>query len=233
MVKSDQGTMLVKDLISEGVLPVSRTDTVGDALSLAVYGEAKHLPVVDEEGNLVGMIRLATLLDEPDVATTIGELPFDAPLSISEDAHIYEAIQLVVDQRSGQSTDLVPVISVDGKYAGSIGLSNILGPVSRLLAVPEPGSVLEIELSSRDFTLKHLVHAVEESGARILSLGTVRTAEEADVITVVLKVSVDDTSRIRAVLEHFGYRVHRSTGHELPDDELQHRVAEFMHYLDF
>jgi len=48
----------------------------------------------------------------------------------------------------------------------------------------------------------------------------------------VVKVSIVDTSRIRAVLEHLGYRVHRSTGRKIPDDELKHRVAEFMHYLD-
>ena len=47
-----------------------------------------------------------------------------------------------------------------------------------------------------------------------------------------MKVSVEDTSRIRAVLEHLGYHVSRSTGRSLSDDELQQRVAELMHYLD-
>ncbi|MFV1981017.1 MAG: HPP family protein [Rhodothermia bacterium] len=224
--------MIVKDLISEGVLPVSRSDTVGDALSLVAHGEVKHLPVVDEERRLIGMVRLATLLQEADIARPIGELPFDAPISVSEDAHIYDAVQLVVDQGADRGADQVPVISSDGKYAGSIGWSDVLGPLSRLLAVTESGSVLEVELLVRDFTLRHLIHAVEESGARILSLGTIRTGEPAEMITVVVKVSVVDTSRIRAVLEHFGYRVHQSTGRKIPDDELKHRVAEFMHYLD-
>ena len=225
--------MIVKDLISEGVLPVSRSDTVGDALSLAVFGEAKHLPVVDEERRLVGMVRLATLLDESNLARLIGELPFDAPISVSENAHIYDAVRLVVDQGALQGADQIPVISSDGKYAGSIGWSDVLGPLSRLLAVSEPGSVLEIELSARDFTLRQLIHAVEENGARVLSLGTIRTDASADTMTVVVKVSVEDTSRIRAVLEHFGYHVRLITGREIPDDELKHRVAEFMHYLDF
>ena len=224
--------MIVKDLISEGVLPVSTSDTVGDALSLAVYGEVKHLPVVDEERRLIGMVRLSTLLEEADVGRPIGELPFDAPISVSEDAHIYDVIQLVVDRGVNQDADQVPVISSDGKYAGSIGWSNVLGPVSRLLGIPESGSVLEVELSARDFTLRHLIYAVEESGARVLSLGTMRTGESVETMTVVVKVSIEDTPRIRAVLEHFGYRVQMSTGRKIPDDELEHRVAEFMHYLD-
>jgi acetoin utilization protein AcuB len=221
--------MIVRDLISESVLPVSRIDSVGDALSLAIYGEVKHLPVVDDEGRLIGMVKLATLLGETDVNRPIGELPFDAPISVRDDSHIYDAIQLVVDQ----GADLVPVTTPDEKYVGSIGLSNVLGPVTRLLGVPEPGSVLEVEMSASDFTLRHLVHAVEETGARILSLGTIRTGEPGDdTRTVVVKVSVEDTSRIRAVLEHLGYRVQRSTGREISDEELQHRVAEFMHYLE-
>jgi len=220
--------MIVRDFISEGVLPVTRTDSVGEALSHAVYGEVKHLPVVDEERRLIGMVRLSTLLEESNISKQIGDLPFDAPISVNEDAHIYDAIQLVVDQ----GVELVPVISSDGKYAGSIGLANVLLPVSRLLGVPEPGSVLEVEMLSRDLTMRHIVHAVEENGAKILSLGSIRTGESGETTTVVVKVSAEDTSRIRAVLEHFGYRVHVSSGRELSDDELRHRVAEFMHYLD-
>ncbi|MFC2085863.1 CBS domain-containing protein [Bacteroidota bacterium] len=220
--------LTVNDFISEGVLPVCRTDSVGHALSLAVYGEARHLPVVDDGRYLVGMVRLATLLAEPDVSRPIGELPFDAPISVQEDAHLYDAVQLLVDRGS----DLVPVVSGDGRYVGSIGVTDVLGPVSKLLGVAEPGSVIEVEMNARDFTLRHLVHSIEESGARILSLGTSPTDESVDTVSVLVRVSLDDTSRIRAVLEHFGYRVHRSTGRELPDDELQHRVAEFMHYLD-
>lgn len=219
--------MIVRDLISEGVLPVSRDDSVGDALSLAVYGELTHLPVVDETRRLVGMIRLSTLLDEDDLSRPVRELPFDAPFSVGDEAHLYDAIQMVVEH----GADLLPVVDSEGRYVGSIGLSNVLEPVARLLATPHPGAVLDIEMTDRDFTLRHLVHAIEESGAKILSLGTA-PGSEGDDVRLVVKISLEDTSRIRAVLEHIGYRVRHSTGREEADDELQQRVAEFMHYLD-
>ena len=220
--------MLVKDLISEGLLPAARTDTVGDVLSLAIYGELKHMPVVDEEGKLCGMIRLSTLLDESDVGKTIGDLPFDAPVSVPEDAHIFEAIQHVVDR----SIEVLPVVTRDGTYRGSIGLANVLGPISRMLGTEQPGAVLEIEMNASDYSLRHMVHGIEESGARVISLTSMQVDAAADRVAFTVKVSVEDTSRIRAVLEHLGYQVNRDSGSQIDDDELQHRVAEFMHYLD-
>ena len=220
--------MIVRELISESALPVSRNDTVGDALSLAVYGELTHLPVVDEDRRLVGMIRLSSLLKEPDVSRSVGDLPFDAPFSIFEEAHLYDAIQLVVEHEA----DLVSVVDADGKYVGSIGLSDVLIPVSRLLATPLPGSIVDVELSGRDYSLRDLVLAIEQTGAKVLSIGTAEADRISDTVTVIVKVSVEDTSRIRAVLEHVGYHVTRSTGRSIRDVELQHRVAELMHYLD-
>ncbi len=220
--------MTVKELISESFLPVSKTDVVGDALSKAIYGEVKQLPVVDEDGRLVGMIRASTLLDEPDMSKPIGDLPFDAPVSVRENAHIYDAIQLVIER----SIDVLPVVTEDGVYSGSVGLSNVLAPLSRMLALPEAGSILVVEMQLQDYTLKHVVHAVEENGARILSIVSDRSNRMEDTLTLTVKVSIEDTSRIRAVLEHLGYRVKGIAGREFDDEELQHRVAEFIHYLE-
>lgn len=220
--------MLVRELISESALPVSRTDTVGEALSTAVTGEMNHLPVVDEERRLIGMVRLASLLKEENLSRPVGDLPFDAPVSVLEDAHLYEAIQLVVDQ----GTDVVPVIDAEGKYVGSIGLADVLNPITRLLAVGVRGSIVEVDISSKDFTLRHLIQAVEQTGAKVLSIGTALTDQAGDTIRVVLKTTAEDTSRIRAVIGHLGYRVHRATGRSIQDEEFQHRVAELMHYLD-
>jgi CBS domain-containing protein len=174
------------------------------------------------------MVRLSTLLEQEDLSKQISELPFDAPFSVSEDGHLYDAIQLVVEH----GADLLPVVSADGLYVGSIGLANVLGPVSRLLATPHRGAVVEIEAPDNDFPLRHLVHAVEETGARILSLGTIPPQDGSDPFVIVLKLSIEDTSRVRAVLEHTGFSVRRMTGHEMGDQELRQRVAEFMHYLD-
>jgi CBS domain-containing protein len=190
--------MLVREIISESALPVARTDTVGDALSLAI-----------SRGK-------------------IGDLPFDAPSSVSEDAHIYDAVHLLVESEA----DVLPVVSTDGKYVGSVGLDNVLKPFASLLAANVQGSIVEVELPAHDFSLRHLVQAVEETGAHVLSLGTDTSDQARGTIAVVVKTSADDTSRLRAVIEHLGYHVRRSTGRSIQEDELEHRVAELMHYLD-
>lgn len=219
--------MVVRDLISDCFLPVTASDSVGDALSQVIASEFSRLPVVDDDGLLVGMIRLAVLLKETDLTQSVAALPFDPPVSVSADAHLYDAIQMVVDRE----VELLPVTDGAGRYLGSVGLSDILVPVSKMLAVSASGSVLQITVPRRDYTLRDIVHSIEQTGGLVLSLCSEQGATDDDYVLTV-KTSVDDTSRIRAVLEHMGYRVTSATRQAEVDHELQHRVAEFMHYLD-
>ena len=64
----------------------------------------------------------------------------------------------------------------------------------------------------------------------MLSLSTEPLPEQSVLVT--LKLNVGDTARIRAILEHYGYKVSGAFGEAESEEDIQVRVNEFMRYLE-
>ena len=47
-----------------------------------------------------------------------------------------------------------------------------------------------------------------------------------------LKLNVNDTARVRHILEHYGYHVVASFSDDQDDDDFKDRLQEFMRYLE-
>jgi hypothetical protein len=89
-----------------------------------------------------------------------------------------------------------------------------------------------LEVESRDYVLSQIIHAIEQSDVRILSLTAERSDFQKDRINVTLKLNTKDASRARFILEHHGYKVMAAFGMEGDEQELADRVQEFMRYLE-
>lgn len=220
--------MTVFELLSNGFEPAALGDSVGQTLSHAQERGHRIVPVVDEDRRLVAIAKTAELGVAKNQDTTLRDGPLNPPIFVPADAHLYDAVEVVVNSE----VDLLPVVDETGAYLGCIDLSGLLKSVSRTLGIGESGSIIEIDMPPRDYTLGRLVHTIEEHGARVLSIySDGRRHPDADV-RVVVKVSVTDTVRIRAVLEHYGYHVVAVDRENSTAEDIQQRVREFIHYLD-
>ena len=125
------------DLMTEDPTTVGMNATVQKAIGLLHALDVRHLPVVDEEGTLVGMLsdRDVRGLAFPEVlgaeyAGTI-QTALDAPvasvmsanvLSVDLEADAAEIIDLMLDQKVGA----VPVVDADGTLVGIVSYMDIL-----------------------------------------------------------------------------------------------------------
>jgi len=220
--------MTVFELLSDHLKAVSLDDGVDAALDLALKQGHSVVPVVDDEGILVATARLTDLLACEDPSAPVRDCRLNTPQSIRAEDQVLNAVGMVVDNE----IDLLPVIDRDGRYVGAVDLTVLLRLVARLLRLGESGSLIEIDLAPRDYTLARLIHTVEESGAKVLAVNSEspRTAESD--VRVMMRVNTSDTVRIKAVLEHYGYNVVSVDREQSSAEDLQQRVREFMHYLD-
>jgi len=220
--------MTVFELLSDYLQPATLDDSVGDALNLALDQGHQVVPVVDEDGRLVGAVRLPELISFANHETPLREYRLNSPFFVTSEAHLFDAIELVIDNE----VDLLPVIDESGRYLGALDLTGLLRSASRILGVGSSGSVVEIDLPLRDYSLGKLAHTIEENGAKVLSINSERVQEPEGDIRVTVKVSATDPVRIRAVLEHYGYQVVVVDRRKSTAEDIQQRVREFMHYLD-
>jgi acetoin utilization protein AcuB len=128
------------DLMTEDPTTISMNATVQRAVALLQRLDVRHLPVVDPEGALVGMLsdrdvgglafpellgsayagRVQTALDAP-----VSTLMSSNVLSVGLEADLAEIIDLMLDQRVGA----VPVVDADGTLVGIVSYVDILREV--------------------------------------------------------------------------------------------------------
>ncbi|MEZ4700453.1 MAG: CBS domain-containing protein [Rhodothermales bacterium] len=222
--------MTIQTLISEDTPPIRPGDTVEHALGLLLEMRVRHLPVVDDEGVLVGMVSENMLLDAFGPDAPVSSLLGLAPISVRPDTHIFDATKVIVDHE----LTALPVARENGQYVGMVKRHNLFDQFARMLATQERGAIIALEVNPRDYSLAQLAHIVEQNGVKILSSAAEHTAagEEGDTMRVTLKLNVMDTSRVRHLLEHYGYHIVAYFSDDQDDDEFKYRLQEFMRYLE-
>ncbi len=220
--------MTIGDLISTSAPPLRTADTVEFALSLLMEMRVRHLPVVDASGKLVGIVSEDALLDSASPEVLVGELVEGDPVSASVDQHVFDATRIMVKH----DLTTLPVLNPQGQLAGIVKRHEIVDKFARMLSTHEAGAILALEVHPSDFSLSKLVYSIEQADVKILSIATEAPSQEGGMISVTLKLNSAETTRIRHVLEHQGYRIVASFSDENDEEELRHRVQEFMRYLE-
>ncbi|MDX1419488.1 MAG: CBS domain-containing protein [Rubricoccaceae bacterium] len=217
--------MTVQTLLDPTIPALSVGDAAGQALyRMAEYG-VEHLPVVGAEQRLVGIISESVLRAHPDPGAPLATLAAGEPLSVAPDTHVFDAVH----QMLTHGLSLMPVASADGRYLGLVVRPALFGQLAHMLATEEPGAIIVLEGQRRDFSLAQLAHLIEQNDVRILSVST-EDDPGAGLVRVTLKLNVTDSSRVRHLMEHHGYRI--VALFDEADADLQSRVDAFLRYLE-
>jgi acetoin utilization protein AcuB len=124
------------ELMTENPRTVRVDDTIGDAMEVLQTMDFRHLPVVDEQGDLVGMLSdrdLRALVlplspDAEDLGTALrkARVPVSAMMSssvvsVSPDADITELMELMLENKIGA----LPVVDGEGALIGIVSYVDI------------------------------------------------------------------------------------------------------------
>jgi len=218
--------MKTRDATTASIPSLSVTDTVETALGLLMEHRINHLPVVDDEGDLAGVLSETRLMDADGPDDEVGTLVVGRPVSVPPDAHIFDAARTMVEH----DLSTIPVADEDGHYYGLIQRHDIFDKFAQMLSTQQAGAILALEVDPRDYALAKLVHLIEQNDGKVLAVASESPEQASGKIRVTLKLNVRDTSRIRHVLEHHGYHVVASFGED--EEELEELVEEFVRYLE-
>lgn len=220
--------MTIDKLISHSVPPLTPTDTVEFALSLLLELRIRHLPVVEPDGRLVGIVSEERLLDATGPEDLVGDFIAPNPVSAEGDQHVFDAAKILVKH----DLTTLPVLDPSKRYLGVVKRYDIMDQFARMLSTHETGAILALEVHPNDYSLSKLAHSIEQANVQILSIASESPDRTDGVISVTLKLNTNDTARVRHVLEHQGYRIVASFSEEEDDEEFRSRIQEFMRYLE-
>lgn len=123
---------LAIDIMTNDPRTIREDESVTDALELLEQLDVRHLPVVDDEGNLVGMLSdrdLRPLRSERDdedairrARTPVADVMTSAVVSVTSDAELEEVVELMLEHRIGA----IPVVDGEGQVVGIVSYVDVL-----------------------------------------------------------------------------------------------------------
>jgi len=221
--------MTIKDLISSEATPLKPTDTAEHALGLLMEMRVRHLPVVNSDGELIGVVSEDQLLDlASGPEARVDTLLRGVPATAEPETHLFDVTKTMVEH----DLTTLPIAERGGKYVGLVKRHDIFNRFAKMLSTQESGAIVALEVDPRDYSLSQLVYTIEQNGVKILSIASETPDEDAGKIRVTLKLNVKDATRVRHMLDHYGYHVVATFSDDASDEDLQLRVQEFMRYLE-
>ena len=218
--------MLATQLINSGCPSVHLTDSASLALQLMDDYDVQHLPVISEE-KFMGLVAKADLLDLSEEQAIGADSSFILPYSIKGEEHFLTALKLAAEKE----ISLVPVINDQLELLGVISITELLYRLSNFLGNNEPGGLIVLEISKRNFSFGEISRLVETNDALITQCNTF-TEPETGLVIITLKINKIEISAIVATFQRYEYIVRYYFGEEQYANELKDNYNHLLAYLN-
>ncbi len=168
--------MIVEEIMNDEPYTLTPTNTVHEALKLMREKKVRHLPVVDDERHVLGVIT------ERDIKEVLPSSLQDEPNSPVFNAKVEEI--MVKDPLIGHPLDFVeevaltfyeskvgclPIVS-GGKLVGIVTTTDLLYTYIELTGATEPGSKIEIRVSDTPGVLFEITKIFHQHHANVQSV---------------------------------------------------------------
>ncbi len=208
--------MLVKDRMVSDPLTITTDTSLKDALELIRSKPFRHLPVLDENDKLVGIVTEKSLVYAAPTPTTtlsvfevdyilsrtkVGQIIQGAVITVEPDLPVEEAARVMVDHRIG----CLPIVE-DDKLLGIISDTDIFRVFVEGLGGGHPSLRVTIVIPEEVGSLARVTNRVEELGGNIHSLGIFWGKKPQDRVVAFRLEHVEQETAVQA-LEAAGIEV--------------------------
>ena len=208
----------LREKIQKNPVTISPEASFFEARNLIHEKGIRHLPVVDKNGKLVGIVTDrdireaapsdATLLSVQELNYLLGKLkvsafmtPKDKLMTISPDALIEEAIQLMHDHKIG----CLPVVEGDKLY-GIFTETDALSHLVDIFGYKEKGTRLTVALEDKPGTMLGILEVIKKHNVNVISIVSPSFMVEGKRIAAI-RIKTEDYKDVVQDLEKAGYQV--------------------------
>ena len=204
--------------MTKKVISIGKEADVFEAQEKMVQHNIRHLPVVEENNALIGIvtdrdIRSALpyeLFKKDNFAKEkekisdlkVKDIMAKDPFTISPLHTIQDALLLIQEKRVGA----FPVVDEQGKLKGILSVRDLLRTFTNVLGIGEPGTLLCLLVEEKIGQLKKIVDAITEEN---ISFGSILVARywQEDKRAVFPYLLTLNVSRVKKKLKDMGYHL--------------------------
>jgi|SRR5690606_3066414 len=217
--------MLVIDYISKDFIPPKLNQTVKHGGKLINAYNLTHIPVF-EGLNFVGFLSKETI-EENEEEEKLAELnDFLEYFYVTENSSLLDAIQNFHQNNS----NVLVVLNAEKQFVGMLMLEDVISAISTMPFISEPGAIMVVEVSLRQFSISEVSKIAESNNARIIGLFV--TAYQDDKVQIALKLIAENLASVGETFERFNYRVVYKFFNDEKEDLMRDRFDMLMKFLD-
>lgn len=181
--------MFVSETMNTNLVSVGPDIKLSEVRELMLKNNFRHLPVVDGDGKLIGIVTdrdmrdasPSSLLSEEEyqqtldrvMEHTVREIMTKDPLTIS----VYFTLQDTLMVMGSRKVGALPVVDEDGYLKGIMSTRDLLSAFVNVMGIGEPGTLLCILVNEKPGQLKKIVDIVTDEN---VSMGSVLVARYWD-----------------------------------------------------
>ena len=196
--------MKIKSLMMPSPITVTAQTSIEQAIELMKINSIRHLPVVDSQNKLLGLLTLADLKQAliPSMLgdLTLKDMMIKMPLTVGPDDDIEIAAQLIYKHKiSG-----LPV-TCKGLLVGILTESDILRAFIDMMGILSSSARIDIITSDDPGDLNRAIQIIHDQGGDIINVGM--TAQKTTNRMYYFRLAPCDTHPIQKALEKGGFLV--------------------------
>ena len=168
--------MIVEEIMQTDVYTLEPTDTVGDAVRLMREKKVRHLPIIDEKSEVVGIVTghdLKNALPSCLREETKSEI-YDAPVEqimVKNPiiGHPLDFVEEVAVTLYENRISCLPIVS-KGQLAGIVTTTDVLYRYIELTGANRPSSKLDIRVTNKPGMLHDITSVFQQHKVNVLSV---------------------------------------------------------------
>ncbi|WP_231868442.1 acetoin utilization AcuB family protein [Fictibacillus phosphorivorans] len=204
--------MIVQNMMQKNVVTIHENETIGTALKLMLESDIRNLPVIDNNGSLLGLITDREIKDASPSIFHQNEHPedFEKPVSSIMKPAAFTAHPLDIAEElstifSEHNISCIPVLE-EKKLAGLVTEREMLHAFIQLTGTHQPGSHLEVAVPNEAGQLAKVASVLKDFHLNISSVLVYPSHNEKEKIIVFRVGTMNPLPVIEHLIEN-GYEV--------------------------
>jgi acetoin utilization protein AcuB len=205
--------MIVEEIMKTDVAVLFPADTIADAIQLMDKRKIRHIPIVDQDWHLQGLITVAKISEATPSIFHANEHPEDLkkPLETIMEKNVITGHPLdFVEEAAGlfyeHKISCIPIIH-DGKLVGIVTETDLLRTMVELTGAHQPGSQIEIKVPNLAGVLSDITTVIKKKNANILSVLVYPDKKDDHYKILVLRVQTMNPTALIQDLKQAGHQV--------------------------
>jgi predicted transcriptional regulator len=219
--------MFARDLIAFDIPPLKLSDSGKKALRWMDDFKVNHLPVANNKEYL-GLISDSDIFDFNKTESIIRDYDLkNKNIFVLENQHIYDVVKLIYNEK----ISVIPVLSHENEFVGSISSNHLNRLMAEVLGVNNPGGVIVLQMNYNDYSMTEIAQIIEGNDAKILS-SYLRSIPISDAVEITIKINKKDVSAILQSFERYNYQIKAVYHESVFEDDFKDKLDSFFNYLN-